>query len=177
MGKYLDVLKRADAQGESRDISDQSDRSCPPGRQNTDFGRFCRFGRAPKPYCQAAIQALECKCPAYVNHQRWRQAIHDARQFIFEWGNRAETLGWTARDLLGLHRVPAQPSANYDRLSRYDQTGLVWLLGGRPVVALTVDSASIQHTSGAITIYRKSNKPAFGPVGDSLDQLDPWVAQ
>ena len=61
MGKYLDKLKRADAQSESRDISDQSDRSCSSAEQNSDFGRFGRFGRVPQPYCQAAIEALERK--------------------------------------------------------------------------------------------------------------------
>jgi hypothetical protein len=177
MGKYLDLLTRADAQSESGDISDQSDRSCPPGQQKTDFGRFCRFGRAPQPYCQAAIEALECRCPGYVEHDRWRRAIDDARRFLSEWGIRAKTLGWTPRDLLGLHQVPKEPSPNYDRLSRYDETGLIWLLGGRPVVALTADSASIEYASGAITVYRKNNKPAFGLVGDSLDHLDPWGAK
>jgi hypothetical protein len=176
VGKYLDMLKRAGAH-ESGDISDQSDRSCPPGEQNRDFGRFSRFGRAPQPYCQAAIEALERRCPPYVQHDRWRQAINDTRSFLSEWGNRADTLGWTARDLLGLHRVPEQPRPNYDRLSRYDETGLIWLLGGRQVVALTAETASIQHASGTTTIYRKSNKPAFGPVGDSLDHLHLWGAK
>jgi hypothetical protein len=174
MGKYLDKLKRADAQSESRDISDQSDRSCSSAEQNSDIGRFGRFGRVPQPYCQAAIEALERRCPAYVEHDRWHQALDDARRFFSEWGNRADTLGWTARDLLGLHQVPEQPRPNYDRLSRYDETGLIWLLGGRPIIALTGHTASIQHASGAITVYRKSNKPAFGPVGDSLDHFDPW---
>ena len=177
MGKYLDLLKRANAQSDTRDISDQSDKSPPSGEQNGDFGRFSRFGRAPQPHCRGAIHALERRCPAYVAHARWRQAIQDARRFLSEWGNRAEALGWTVRDLLGLHRVPEQPRPNYDRLSRYDETGLIWLLGGRPVVALTADSASIEHASGAITVYRKNNKPAFGPVGDSLDHLDPWGAK
>jgi hypothetical protein len=33
--------------------------------------------------------------------------------------------------------------------------------------------AAIQNPSGAITIYRRHNKPALGPVGDSLDDLKP----
>jgi hypothetical protein len=36
-----------------------------------------------------------------------------------------------------------QPS--YRRLSRHDQTGLIWLLQGRPVVALTEAAAAIQR--------------------------------
>jgi hypothetical protein len=52
-------------------------------------------------------------------------------------------------------------------------TGLIWLLRGRPVVALTEATAAIQGASGTITVYRKDNKPALGPVGDSLCDLDP----
>src|SRR5262245_52493264 len=44
---------------------------------------------------------------------------------------------------------------------------------GRPVVALTADTASIRNPeTGAVTVYRKHNKPCYGPLGDSLDDLD-----
>ena len=85
--------------------------------------------------------------------------------------SRPRLLGWTARDLFGLPTPPEKPHPNYSRLSRYDETGLVWLLKGREVVALTEATASIKGTTGNITIYRKHNKPAFGPLGDSLDDL------
>ena len=49
----------------------------------------------------------------------------------------AEALGWTAKHLFGLHKPPNRPHPSYSRLSRYDETGLIWLLGGREVVALT----------------------------------------
>jgi hypothetical protein len=65
------------------------------------------------------------------------------------------------------------PSASYSRLSRYDETGLTWLLCGREVVALTEATAAIQNPTGAITTYRRFNRPALGPVGDSLDDLGP----
>ena len=39
------------------------------------------------------------------------------------------------------------------------------------MVALTEATAAIRNPTGAITVYRKHNKPAFGPVGDSLDDL------
>ena len=40
------------------------------------------------------------------------------------------------------------------------------------VVALTKATAAIQSSTGAITTYRCHNKPALGPVGDSLDDLE-----
>jgi hypothetical protein len=80
-------------------------------------------------------------------------------------------LSWTARDLFGLHPVPAKPHPSFQRLSCYDSTGLVWLLHGRPVVKMTADSAAIRATSGGTVVYRKLNKPALGPLGDSLDDM------
>ena len=40
-------------------------------------------------------------------------------------------------------------------------------------MALTEATAAIQSSTGAITIYRRHNKPALGPVGDCLDDLEP----
>ena len=68
---------------------------------------------------------------------------------------------------------PAKPHPSYSRLSRYDETGLIWLLQGRPVVALTEATAAIESPAGTITTYRRHNKPALGPVGDSLDDFEP----
>jgi len=171
VGKYLDILKQVGAQSAPCDISDQSDRSYSPCDQDTDFGRLCRFGRVPQPYCQAAIEALERRCPAYVEHDRWRQAIDDAHRFLTGWGSQAEALGWTANDLFGLARVPTNPRPSYRRLSRYDETGLIWLLRGRQVLALTESTATVENPTGAITVYRRHNKPALGPLGDSLEDL------
>ena len=64
--------------------------------------------------------------------------------------------------------MPERPAPSYTRLSRYDETGLIWLLRGRPVVALTETTAAIQGATAVLT-YRKINKPALGPVGDSLE--------
>jgi len=64
----------------------------------------------------------------------------------------------------------AHPTLTFQRLSRYDATGLIWLLRGRPVIALTETEAAIQGAL-AVLIYRKLRKPALGPVGDSLDDV------
>ena len=116
----------------------------------------------------SALAALRAKCPAYVPEDRWRQAIEDATAFISKWGERAQAFGWTARELFGLHPVAERPPPSYSRLSRYDETGLIWFLRSRPVVALTETTAAIQGATAVLT-YRKINPPALGPVGDSLD--------
>jgi hypothetical protein len=123
------------------------------------------------PY-STVVSGLRSKCPTAVDDTDWQQAIMDSDRFMEQWVDQAAALGWTARDLFGLAPVPDRASPNFRRLSRYDLTGLIWLLRGRPVVAVTENSAAIQGSSGAVTIYRKNSKPALGPLGDGLDDLE-----
>jgi hypothetical protein len=116
------------------------------------------------------FEALESACPDYVEAERWRDAVADGRRFLADWGENAALLGWTPADLFGLAPVPDRPAPNYERLSRYDQTGLCWLLHGRRVIALTEVTAVIATATGALT-YRRHNKPALGPLGDSIDDF------
>jgi len=118
------------------------------------------------------LAVLQTRCPALVPVERWEQAVEDGKRFLAEWGDQAQVLGWTSADQFGLHRPPEQPHPSYSRLSRYDMTGLIWLLRGRRVTALTADTAAIENpATGSITVYRKDNTPALGPVGDSLDDF------
>jgi hypothetical protein len=118
------------------------------------------------------LDVLDGRRPDHVEHDRWRRAVEDGRRFLAAWGAQAQALGWTARDLFGLFPVPEKPHPTFSRLSRYEHTGLIWLLHGCPVIALTEATAAIQNPSGAITIYRKHNEPVLGPAGDSLDDLE-----
>jgi hypothetical protein len=126
------------------------------------------------PYSKVLF-ALQAGCPAGIDNTDWRQAITDFNAFLATWGQQAYVLGWTAGELLGLPPVPTRPAPSFRRLSRYDLTGLIWHVRGHPVVALTESSAAIQGTAGVVTVYRKYGKPALGPLGDSLDELDPDV--
>jgi hypothetical protein len=158
MGKYLDILERAAAErvGETRrrDVSDISDKSPP-------FGRLSRFGRT--------LTTLESRCPDLVPAERWQQAVADGQRFLARWDKQAHALGWTAKDLFSLYPMSAHAKPSFNRLARYDEIGLIWLLDGREVVVLTDATAAIKNAIGNVTIYRRHNKPELGPVGDSLD--------
>jgi hypothetical protein len=103
----------------------------------------------------AGLWTLET-CPAYVPEPRWRQAIRDGQAFLDQWRDQALGLGWQPADLFGLHQPPANPHPSYSRLSRYDQTGLCWLLDGAQVTALSSTTAVIRTLSGAILKYRRT---------------------
>jgi hypothetical protein len=117
---------------------------------------------------------LQLKPPALIDVARWKQCVQDGSKFLARWGSQAEALGWSSADLFGLHEIPDKPHATYNRLSRYDATGLCWLLQGKEVIALTEATATIKNTvTGNVTVFCKSNRPALGPLGDSLDD---WTA-
>jgi len=164
------MLRTVDAKEREREKSEKSEKSptvdC---AQTADHNHQCTFFRLNRLF--RTFQELERRCPDHVEHERWQQAVEDGRRFLAAWNDQSEALGWTARDLFGLHTVPDRPSVSYRRLSRYDATGLVWLLQGGEVVALTEDTAAIRLPSGSVNTYRKLNKPALGPVGDSLDDF------
>jgi len=171
VGKYLDILKRTATERGERDISDQSDQRSAPGDRGADFGRFCRFGRTIPAYAEV-FDVLERRCPDRIEVGCWQRAVEDGRGFLAQWGEQAAALGWTARDLFGLHTPPAKPAPNYRRLSRYDGTGLIWLLRGRHVVALTAGTAAIENPTHAVTIYRKNNKSALDPPWDANERAN-----
>jgi hypothetical protein len=110
------------------------------------FGRISRFGRT--------FSALEQRCPDHVELRNWQQAVEDGRSFL-QWGEQAVALGWTPADLFGLCPVPENPHPSFNRLSRYDQAGLMWLLYGRPVIALTERTAIVRTPSGGTLTYYK----------------------
>jgi hypothetical protein len=127
------------------------------------------YWSAPPPYARA-IATLRERCPGYVEEERWRQAVEDGRRFLAHWGEQAAALGWTEGDLFGLHEPPAEPHPSYQRLSRRDCIGLVWLLQGAPVVALTADAAAIEtadRTSGLM--YYRPPATSAAPASMSSD--------
>jgi hypothetical protein len=104
-----------------------------------------------------------------VDVARWRLAVEDGSKFLARWANRPSHW-WSSADLFALAPVPEKPGPGFDRLARYDSTGLVCCLCGRPVTMLTADSATIRTTSGTLNFYR-CTRLALGPLGDNLNDL------
>jgi hypothetical protein len=116
---------------------------------------------------------LQLKSPALVPVERWRQCVEDGKRFLAKWGDQAEGLNWSSADLFGLVKVPEDPSPSFNRLSRYDRLGLCWALKGRDVIALTAEGATIRTATGSTLTFYRHGRPAYGPLGDSLDDIDP----
>jgi hypothetical protein len=168
--RYLDVLDRvaeAHANAKSAKSAKSAPKTKPEAAQNSQVSQNSHAQKL-----LSVLVALEARCPDLVPLDRWQQAVADGKAFLSRWGDQAQALGGTAKDLFGLLTVPGHAKPIFNRLSRYDETGLVWLLDGRRVVALTEGTAAIQNPATAsITMYRRFDKPALGPLGDSLEDF------
>lgn len=90
--------------------------------------------------------------PSGFAEPRWRRLADDGRRFLRRWGVEAVAAGWTTTDLFGLH--PTAPAA------RYDAMGLVALIAGGDVVAITSRFATIRMASGScLTYYLRLPRP------------------
>jgi hypothetical protein len=81
--------------------------------------------------------------PAHV----WQQLIVDAERFLDDWSQQAAAFSWPAWGLFGCHR-----RAPWGRI---DGMGLVLLLHGDRLAALTATEAVIRRASGALQTWRR----------------------
>jgi hypothetical protein len=98
---------------------------------------------------QRGVSRLDIDRPLNgVPHCRWQTFVANAARFLAgPFAEPAATLGWTALDLFGCD--PDRPFARIDHL------GLLWLLGGGRLVALTANTATIEFPTGSRQIWRR----------------------
>jgi len=96
----------------------------------------------------ARLQVIPC--PAAAPPDRWNRIIVAAGALLAQWGAQLTAMGWTTADLFGAH--PEAP------LARYDCAGLVLLLAGSDIIAVTADQVKMRTRAGAIqTFYRSTS--------------------
>ena len=117
---------------------------CPPG--------------VPEAWVQGVADLLAVARPASCPPGRWQTLRADAYHFLRDHAARAHGLGWTALDLFGVHRV--KPWA------RLDVMGLVPLLQGRRITALSESRAEFRDHGGGELTYRRARAPR--PAGGCL---------
>jgi TubC N-terminal docking domain len=104
----------------------------------------------------AGVARLATMAPprTYPAHA-WQQLITDAERFLDDWAQQAAALGWRDWELFGCHhRAP---------WARIQGMGLVLLLRGDEIAALTATDAMIRTRTGARQTYRRK----------ACDQLHP----
>jgi hypothetical protein len=87
----------------------------------------------------------------------WHRHLADAETFLPQWGAVAADLGWTTLDLFGVHATA--PFVNYSA------AGLVPMLRGSLVIAMTEASATMQKPAGnRLTFYRRETIAEAVPI-------------
>jgi hypothetical protein len=105
-------------------------------------------GGVPRLWAEALARLNPNRPPCNMSPKRWLQFIDDCGRFLDGgWATRAEALGWGPLELFGCDRV--KPFA------RLDRAGLLWLLNGGKLIALTAATATIETIGGARQTYRR----------------------
>jgi hypothetical protein len=110
-------------------------------------------GKIPRAWADGFARLHPDRPPGDVPAKRWLQFVDDVGRFLDSpFCAVAITLGWEAYDLFGADR---------DRpYARIDRVGLLWLLNGDKLVALTDATATIETRTGRRQTYRrKPNDP------------------
>jgi hypothetical protein len=108
---------------------------------------------APREWAEAFARLDAADPPKDIPPARWEQFIDDAGRFLDQgWAVKAKALGWSPLELFGCDRP--RP------LARTDNTGLIWVLRGRRLLALTAETATIENTNVPPHKYRRCiNEP------------------
>ena len=152
MGHYLDLARTATTSSfcpdRSYEINELNEKS--PLETHGQILRAVLLvvpDGVPEEWVQGVCDLMVMPPHADWKKDDWHTLQDDALRFIREWASQARRLGWEALDLFGVH--PTAPTA------RFDCMGLVPLLRGRVVLALTDDSAAIKAASGGSLTFRK----------------------
>ena len=123
----------------------------------------------PRAWADGVAKLTTIARPAMVRPDRWRRAVADAECFLDQWGAQAASLGWSTLDVFGAH--PTHP------VQRLDLAGLLLLLHGDELAAITADTAGIRTRSGAILTYYRRPRPGAVPLWRLAAPVDAAVAQ
>jgi hypothetical protein len=89
--------------------------------------------------------------PRGVPPQRWAQFVADCHTFVeSEWGEKAATFAWDARQLFGCHR---------ERPWIRQWWGALWLINRGEILAMSADVIRIKTARGTQQSIRKMDHP------------------
>ena len=112
----------------------------------------------PQGWLEGVSRLRGMTSPETVAPDSWAAFLGSCESFMASpWPGKAASMGWDAYDLFGCH--------NLKPVARVDRMGLLWLLRGGGVIALTSEAAVIEMPSGSRLTYRTN------PIRDPGDVL------
>jgi hypothetical protein len=104
-------------------------------------------GAIPRAWAEGFARLNPDRPPGDVPLRRWQRFVDDVGLFLDRWAAYAAALGWGPHDLFGADRDTP--------FARIDQAGLLWLLNGAKLVALTENTATIETRTSVRQTYRR----------------------
>ena len=102
------------------------------------------------------LRLAAMRAPRKYPEHAWTQLIADAERFLDDWAAQAHRLGWQDWELFGCQR-----RAPWGRIQGM---GLVLLLRGRELAALTATEAVIRTRTGTHQTYRRKPSDPLHPA-------------
>ena len=160
MGRYLDIAKAVaddlDGYG-GYELNELNEKSPPNTKQRSEAPALAGIMSDIPPFWEQGVAVLfEVGTPEAYPDEQWEVLRRDAYSFLRTWGAQAHRLGWMEIDLFAVHRT--QP------WQRLDSMGLIPLLGGRSIVAMTENKAAIKTATGGTLTYYRRRPPYPGEV-------------
>jgi hypothetical protein len=110
----------------------------------------------PAEWSQGVALLQEAPTPRGYPPLSWQQLILDAERFLERSGMQAARLGWLTWELFGCHsRAP---------WGRIQGMGLVLLLRGHEIAALTATDAVIRSSTGGLETHRRKRLDPLHPA-------------
>jgi hypothetical protein len=110
----------------------------------------------PNEWSEGVALLRNAPAPRGYPQRAWQQLILDAERFLDRWAAQAAALGWPTWELFGCHR-----GAPWGRIQGM---GLVLLLRGDELAALTATEAAIRTPTGAHQTYRRKLADSLHPA-------------
>ena len=136
-------LKPAGVQKRVSSVQKEADE----GRNRRSAAPVVAPERIPIDWTSGVARLATIAPPRSYPAHAWQQLIVDAERFLDDWAPQAAALGWPGWELFGCHR-----RAPWGRIQGM---GLVLLLHGDPLAALTASEAVIRRPSGAHQTRRR----------------------
>ena len=119
----------------------------------------------PRGWIDGVARLADMMTPAKFPAERWTRAVADATTFLETFAPNAHQFGWQDWELFGCHR-----QAPWHRIQGL---GLVPLLQGNTIVALTSSEAAVRTRTGAtLTFRRKQTDPLYPAERCLIWELD-----
>lgn len=118
-------------------------------------------GEIPREWAEGLAKLDTMLRPQNISETRWRQAVGAAGHFCDRWAAKASALGWTTVDIFGVDRIKPEGALH--------MAGLIWLLQGKEVVAISDDAVVVETVNGA----RQSFRPRLG-TSDAARRVLLW---